>query len=123
MRILRISIEQKMARQIDIIDYVKFINDVIDNRRDQVKNATENHGMIFYLWFDRMASQLRFNLISNIHEELPFQCKLELIENIEPIIVEFLESPFHNGLPTEGYSGESNEKLKALKVYKTVLYK
>lgn len=119
----RISIEQKMARQIDVLDYVRFINDVINNRREQVKNAAENHGMIFYLWFDRMASQLRFNLISDIHEELPFQCELEVIENIEPILEDFLESPFYNGLPINGCSGESNEKLNALKVYRTELYK
>ncbi|AOZ90756.1 hypothetical protein [Paenibacillus crassostreae] len=53
--------------------------------------------MIFYLWFDWMASQLRFNLISNVNEHLPFQCEIEILDSMEEIINEFLEWPFLMG--------------------------
>lgn len=69
----RITLERNLARQISVNEFVEFLNRIIENRQDQVRASNEEHGMIFYLWFDWQASQLRFNLISNIHEQLPFR--------------------------------------------------
>jgi hypothetical protein len=53
-----------------------FFNAVIANRRQQILDAKISHGMIFYLWHDEMASQLRFSVISDFHEHLPFKAKI-----------------------------------------------
>lgn len=113
----RISLEQELASRININDFVDFFSMVIDNRQNQIKVSSGQHGMTFYLWFDRMASQLRLNLISTIHQRLPFGCELELLDRMEPILYEFLAYPFLNGLPIEGYSDGSDEKPYVLKVY------
>jgi hypothetical protein len=119
----RISLEQELASKISINDFVVFFNKVIANRQSQIKTSNKQHGMIYYLWFDWMASQLRFNLISTVHEKLPFQCELELLESIEPIINNFLHYPYLNGLPIEGNFDGSEEKPYILKVYRTELTK
>lgn len=113
----RISLGQELASQINTNEFVDFFNRVIDNRQNQLRSLNGKQGMIFYLWFDWMAIQLRFNLISSIHQKLPFGCELELLDSMEPIIEEFLAYPFLNGLPIEGYSDGSEEKPYVLKVY------
>jgi hypothetical protein len=119
----RITLEQSLSSEITVNDFVEFFSDVIQNRKHQLSNANETHGMIFYLWFDRMASQIRFNLISDFHDNLPFQCEIDVLESIETIIQDFLEYPFLNGLPIDGNSDESEQKPYKLEVYKTVLSK
>ncbi|MEC0208720.1 hypothetical protein ABEX47_08375 [Paenibacillus ehimensis] len=99
----RISLDLELVKTIKVGDYREFFLKVIQNRQEQVFRSPWNHGMIFYLWFDPLACQLRFNLISALHGRLPFQCNLEFVENMDEIIIDFLNSPFHNGLPLQGY--------------------
>ncbi|MEC0106893.1 hypothetical protein P4H27_08075 [Paenibacillus taichungensis] len=114
----RISISNNLFNQITTDDFNEFIYKVIENRKDQIKNSNSNLGMYFYLWFDFMASQLRFNLISDINKKLPFSCEIQILNDPKEIIDEFLRSPFHNGLPIEGYSDDSRDKEYILKIYK-----
>ncbi|MNM40334.1 hypothetical protein D3C81_511350 [compost metagenome] len=117
----RISLEQDLDSVIRIEDFLLFFDKLIENRQRQIMESNNQQGMIFYLWFDWMASQLRFNLISRVHERLPFQCELELIENMEPILKEFIEFPYLNGLPIGDDPNvlmESEEGPYLLKVYK-----
>jgi hypothetical protein len=62
--------------------------------------------MLFYVWFDWQAAQLRFNLISDYESKLPFSLEIETINNLKPIIEEFLCFPYHNGFPVEEISDE-----------------
>ena len=119
----RITLEQELASQIRTNDFIDFFNKVITNRQDQINTSHEQHGMIFYLWFDLLASQLRFNLISSIHQKLPFGCDVKLLDKMELIIEEFLAYPFLNGLPIKGYSDRSEDKPYVLKVYMKILNK
>ncbi|WP_246277399.1 hypothetical protein [Neobacillus endophyticus] len=62
--------------------------------------------MLFYVWFDWQAAQLRFNMVSNYDSKLPFSCEIETTDKLEPIIEEFLSFPYHNGFPVEEISEE-----------------
>jgi len=115
----RISSNKELIKTLTINDYKDFFNKVIQNRRDQVINSTLKHGVIFYLWFDQLACQLRFNLISDLHKKLPFQCDLEILEQMDDIILAFLNSLFHDGLPIEGYNDNIEVKPFILKIYQT----
>ncbi|WCM59862.1 hypothetical protein [Paenibacillus polymyxa] len=118
-----ISSNIELKKALTLKDYRDFFNRVIQNRRDQIIGSTLNHGMIFYLWFDQLACQLRFNLISDLHKKLPFQCDLEIIEHMDDMILAFLNSPFHEGLPIEGYYDNIEKKPFILKVYQIILNK
>ena len=77
-----------------VLEIVHFFYHLMNNRRDQIRRAKIKHGMWFYVWHDRQASQLRFSLISDFHSELPFRAKIAF-ESLETIIGEFLyESNF-----------------------------
>lgn len=119
----RISISTNLVNQITTDDFNEFIYKVVENRKDQIENSSSNLGMYFYLWFDFMASQLRFNLISDINKKLPFSCEIQILNDPKEIIDDFLRSPFHNGLPIEGYNDDSEDKEYTLKIYKIHLRK
>ena len=124
-----ISIENDLLKHIKTEDFVLYFNEVIANRKTQIKESLEEQGMIFYLWFDVMANQLRFNLISDFHEQLPFGCELHEIEKIEGIIDEFLKSQTNQRMILEEINEEQtdeeqiDEEKYVLNIYRKHLIK
>lgn len=94
-----ISVSNEMNIKLSVKDFKDFFREVISNRSKQIKMS--NKGMLFYVWFDWQAAQLRFNLISDYDSKLPFSCEIETIDNLEPVIEEFLSFPYHDGFPVE----------------------
>jgi hypothetical protein len=112
-----ISVSNELGTQLSVKDFINFFGEVISNRRKQIKISKKS--MLFYVWFDWQAAQLKFNLISDYDSKLPFSCEIETIDNFEAIIEEFLSFPYHNGFPVEvisdedeGIEEESNNPLK-----------
>ena len=97
----QISISHELANSLKIEDFSTFFKRVILNRKMQVQTLKPTIGMLFYLWFDEQASQIRFSIISNRETGLPFSCEIIPTNNYEVIIKDFLEHPYHNGIPTE----------------------
>ncbi|WP_449601885.1 hypothetical protein [Paenibacillus sp. Marseille-Q9583] len=114
----RITIQPDLAKENLIDDFDNFINKVIENRQEQIGRSNSANGMIFYLWFDLMASQLRFNLISDVNKELPFACSIQYTGDKREVLEDFINSPLHNGLPIEGYDDGFVEKEFVLTIYK-----
>jgi len=96
-----ISMKQKLVNEFKVEDLIDFFSKVIQNRKEQIINSKYNHGMLFYVWFDRFSARLRFNLISDFHTNLPFGGDIQIIDIITPIIEEFLNFPYHDGLVIE----------------------
>lgn len=117
----RISIPAELSEKVTVEDFNEFIYKIISQRKKQINDSSSNKGMYFYLWFDWMASQLRFNLISDTNEKLPFNCELQFVDDPIDIINDFINSPFHNGLPIEGIEDKSEEEEISLKIYKVHL--
>ena len=87
-----LSIEQSKRGQISISTWEQFIQNLIENRMQQVQKANIKHSVVFYMWFDEMAFQLRFNIISDYSKELPFGCKLHVVNSTYHILKAFLNS-------------------------------
>ncbi len=96
-----ISISYELGTHLSVKDFIDFFEEVISNRRNQIKISNKHTGMIFYVWFDWQSAQLRFNLISDFDSKLPFACEVETIDKLEPIIEDFLSYPYHDGFPIE----------------------
>ncbi|MEK4355108.1 hypothetical protein MKX41_30410 [Paenibacillus sp. FSL R5-0475] len=114
----RITIQPDLVKENLIDDFDNFINKVIENRQEQIDRSNSANGMIFYLWFDLMASQLRFNLISDVNKALPFACSIQYTGDKKEVLEDFINSSLHNGLPIEGYDDNFVEKEFVLKIYK-----
>ena len=51
-----------------------------------------------YFWFDEMALQLCFNILSGEDRELPFGCKVNFVDSPYPILNLFLKVARNNAL-------------------------
>jgi hypothetical protein len=119
-----ISISNELATELSVKDFMGFFEKVISNRREQIKSSNNQIGMLFYVWFDGQAGQIRFNLITDFDSNLPFGCKIKIIDNLEPIIEEFLRFPYNDGIPVEDVTDEEEiEEEISLVPLKVFLYK
>lgn len=95
----RISASQEEVESLKKADFILFFQKVIANRLAQIRNSSSTHGMIFYMWFDEQASQIRFSLISDFHKALPIRNpNLRFLETPETIYDQFLDSSYHDGI-------------------------
>ncbi|MCW3792851.1 hypothetical protein OM416_14770 [Paenibacillus sp. LS1] len=117
-----ISISEEMSNEVSLIDFRGFIMDVIANRQNQINHSNNQRGMIFYLWFDSMASQLRFNLISDSNKKLPFRCKTQNVSEPDEIIDLFLKSNVYGEITQDTNENDVDNEY-VLKVYTQYLDK
>ena len=117
------SMSQELANDFTVEELKDFFIMVIDNRTNQIANSKSNHGMFFYVWFDWQSSRLRLNLISDFHRRLPFGREYNVLNSLEPIIEEYLNYPYHDGLVSlgvldiKGNESEENIKISPLNVF------
>lgn len=94
-----LSVPADIISQATTIDFLELIQKVKDNSKIQLNKSQLDIDLIFYLWFDEMAGQLRFNFINSNHDKLPFGCKLKYTDRPEEIIDQYLKSKYHEGIP------------------------
>lgn len=109
-----ISAEQVIIDQLSVKDLAEVIKLIKDNRTKQLSECELEIELIFYMWFDEQAAQLRFNLINSNHQELPFGAKVNFVNSEDAIIDEFLSDENHNGIPFS--------ELEEIKKYETGEY-
>ena len=94
-----ITLSHEQCQSLTTSDLLTLFERIIENRQQQLDRANADHGMIFYLWFDEQAFQLRFNLISDSHEHLPFRAHYHVLSTPEPIFERYLRFSYHESLP------------------------
>jgi len=130
----RISTDDDVASQLNTYDLLNVIKRIKTNRHEQLSKSEEEVDLIFYMWHDGQASQLRFNLINSNHKQLPFGAKINLVDSEALILNEFLKDDYHDEIPfselKEIKSSENGEfppdeetKSFVLNVYKELIKK
>jgi len=132
-----VSMSSNAAKQASTSDFISFLDRVKVNRRQQLQQSSLNIDLIYYLWFDEQAGQLRFNFINSNHDKLPFGCKIFFVESEKQIIDEFLDSNYLDGIPLseleiydkslqfkrEIKGDENIEKTWTVRVYRQIIYR
>jgi hypothetical protein len=118
-----ISFEDTLLRTLSKKKFETFINTLINHRKEQLALMYKSQPATFYMWFDEMAEQLRFNLISGHVAQLPFGCIVKIVDSIDPIWQD-LKSCRNNGISwseLEFFEDEENDtsdqEAYILKVY------
>lgn len=113
------SMTQEQASRILPHQIIDFITQIMAVREEAiVQRYGSAHPMIFYTWFDDQAVQLRFSLVSAQHTVLPFKCRIRRVTDLTPIVEQFLQSPYHDGLtdteiePTRDESRQDTEETQ-----------
>lgn len=96
-----ISVSNALLSTLTKNDFDVFFKKVVSNRSLQVKELKPEGKILFYLWFDEMSAQLKFCIASDFGLELPFGCRIELINSYEVIINDFLAFRYHDGIPLD----------------------
>ena len=96
-----ISATQDECAEVSVTEVISAINAVSSCWKARVVARADSRGALFYIWFDEMASQLRCCVISDRNAVLPFGCVTEPVSRMEPIIVAFLSSSYHEGIRWE----------------------
>lgn len=93
------SITSEEGTALSTSEIETFISTVVRARCDALLRRQVPRGtMTFYCWFDEMASQLRFSIVSAKRGALPFGCDL-VDAPLLGIASAFLSSKFHDGIP------------------------
>jgi hypothetical protein len=93
-----ISCSQEETIHLTSEDFKQFFDAVIENRKQQIQTSGLDHSMLFYLWYDAQAVQLRFSIISDFHAKLPFRATLNIVPSMDLIIEKLLLSHHHDGI-------------------------
>ena len=74
-----LSLNESERLQLSITDLVEWIEAVVETKREQLQvQQRKPYSMCFYCWYDALASQLRFSLVSARYQNhLPFRCPLQ----------------------------------------------
>lgn len=84
-----ISLEGNLTESITLEQLKHFVDKLIENREQQLKDVSFSKSAVFYMWFDQQALQLRFNVITGGITSLPFGCKVRLHTMPESILNNF----------------------------------
>lgn len=124
MNMWALSIGPEATKIISIkTDLIVFFSLLLKKRTQQVVQLSVSCPVIFYMWFDEMAAQLRFNIISDFGGVLPFMCKLEFVNSPQVILEKFLASHLREGISWneleefEDELADEDEKPFVLKVF------
>jgi hypothetical protein len=118
-----ISIDPGILDTLTINNLLEFIDTLLKKRILQLSQLNASCPVVFYLWFDEMAAQLRFNIISNFNESPPFECDIEIVDSVLPILEDFLKSHYHEGISWSELEESDNDiednenELFSLKVF------
>ena len=85
----RISMSSFERHSLTADDLIEFFDAILKDRESQLREQSLTHGMYFYVWYDRQTSQLRFSLISDFNETLPFNCQIAQTE-LKAVVHQFL---------------------------------
>ena len=82
-----LSDEQRAA--VGVTEVVDFVRSVVA-ARGRWLTERGSAPMRFYCWHDAQTGQLRFSLVSATGSGLPFECPIELVSVVRPVVLNFL---------------------------------
>ncbi|HEX4068657.1 MAG TPA: hypothetical protein VHX42_01040 [Candidatus Babeliales bacterium] len=87
-----VSLEGNLIESITFKQLKSFVDELIKHRELQLKDKIFLRGVVFYMWFDQQALQLRFNIITGDATSLPFECKIQLQTSPDLILNKFINT-------------------------------
>jgi len=101
------SLSPQQAQEVKQEEVLHFLKAVLLAREHQVTERFGNqHPMVFYCWLDEQTAQLRFSLVSALHNCLSLGSKVNIVADLSSIVKQLLSSPYHGGVPIEEFVEE-----------------
>lgn len=87
-----IAIDEHGINQITTNMLMHFFDNLISQNEQHIRSSYPEIQATLYVWFDKQALQLRFNILSGVAIELPFRCSLNIVSSLRTIIDNFLNA-------------------------------
>jgi len=88
-----ISVNDELSKEFSVDELARFLNEVKADRLEQLRQSKIKVGLIYYVWIDGQAGQLRFNFVNSNHNKLPFRSRLTLGTKENEILTDYLTRP------------------------------
>ncbi len=98
------SFTQEQVQSLSLQEVTDFLDTLVESCNRRLSQPEYRPAMIFYCWFDLQASSLRFSLVSVSHGSLPFRSTIKVVSSSAPIVHQFLDSSYHDGIPLDAFS-------------------
>ena len=85
-----ISINDELSKEISVDELANFLKEVKKDRQEQLRHSNSKAGLVYYVWVDGQAGQLRFNFINSNHGKLPFGSQLTFATIEKEILTDYL---------------------------------
>lgn len=102
-----ISLDENCMQQVTGTGIIRFFDRLVIEKTHQIRLLHPQMQAILYVWFDRQALQLRLNILSGASTELPFQCRIQKVALLRPIVDNFLST-----VRSIAYHGEQVEFIE-----------
>jgi RNA binding exosome subunit len=120
-----ITISDDIVLHVSATDFLNFFDALLQKMLRQLQGAGLDTKATFYVWFDKQALQLRFNVISGHAKELSFGCDVRIVASPQDILEDFIKIAQEvacNGdqveiLDPDGDWDDENEEPFVLDVY------
>ncbi len=89
----------------EVIPYVQpetlitFLDIVKKSRKKALQHSGLDIDLIYYIWHDQQAGQLRFNFINSNHLHLPFGAEVILADDEKAIVENYLNNKLYHEKP------------------------
>lgn len=104
-----ISVDSTINSKITIDQMLNFLDTLLKKRKTQISQLNITYPVVFYMWVDEMALQLRFNIISKLSDKLPFACHIHYITLPDIILKRFLEICYQEEIGWDEFEEIENE--------------
>ena len=84
--------------EIDEPQLVEFLREALRVRQLQASDVG-CLSVVFYVWHDEMAGQVRFSLARGTAHDLPFTSPVELVSELNEIAQSYVRSEYRRGIP------------------------
>jgi hypothetical protein len=89
-----------------------FYKAVVISRSNYLKEHFPAVKMVFYTWYDDLAGNLRFSMISDTKGKLPFGCNIHHVDSISVIIQEYIDGEYKGFIPISEFEDVTNLEFK-----------
>lgn len=87
-----VELENDFISSITVEQLKDFLDSLIEKKGQQLNCVGIKKNIIFYMWFDQQALQLRFNVITGNVKSLPFTPKVQLFNFPDFILNDFIDT-------------------------------
>lgn len=87
-----VGLDDDFISSITVEQLKNFLDSLIEKKEQQLNCVGVKKNIIFYMWFDQQALQLRFNVITGDAKSLPFKSKVQLLNIPDFILNDFIDT-------------------------------